>query len=81
MRVLATLTGVAFVLAMQGSSLAQETPAKPEAAQAQSEQAPPDQADQSDQHASRKPGITEPLLTWPECARLGFPKTQVPHRT
>ena len=53
MRVLAIFTGVAFVLIMQGLSLAQETPAGSEEAQARSEQAPPDQADQPDQQSGQ----------------------------
>jgi hypothetical protein len=56
MRIIATLTGIVFVLALQGSSLAQETPSEPEGAQAHSEQALPDQANQSNQQS------VQPLL-------------------
>ena len=62
MRVLAALTGIAFVLAMQGSSLAQETPAEPEDTQAYSEQALPDQADQPAQQTLLDEGQLDQLI-------------------
>ena len=48
MRGLATFAGIALLLAMQGSALAQEAPA-----QAPSEQAAPDQAEQPDQQSGQ----------------------------
>lgn len=53
MRGLATFTGMALLLAMQGLPLAQETPAGSEDAQSRSEQAEPDQAEQLDQQSGQ----------------------------
>jgi len=53
MRGLATFTGIALLLAMQGASRAQGATAGPEAAQAPSEQAAPDQAAQPDQQSGQ----------------------------